>query len=263
MTPTQRRALLVTLVVVLLGVAFLVGLYVGFWEGHDLIMTVHEAEVTGNLNLAVSTLAMARDGDLTKVIRILEGRVQNALTTLPQGRAWDEIPESLQRSLLIAKRYLQSFPPQEPLPELEETFALIPDDPIDPDSCSPAVRQALFGPVAPGSASPIVRHYCTQYGPMFLRIDGNQLAGVFVILTNGDMGSMVGTIRGHTMDGEWFETDSQGDIVISFEPDWSGFNAQYNVSSRPAVWHRNWIGKLRPSGNPVTFELEDTTLLCE
>jgi hypothetical protein len=263
MTTTQRGVLLGTGVAVLLAAAFLAGLYTGFWKGHDLMMGFLEAEVAGNLGVGVSTLAMARDADLTRVIRILEVRVQSALTSLPQGRAWEEIPESQQRSLLIAKKYLQSFPPQEPLPELEETLARIPDDPIDPDSCSPALRQALFGPVAPGSASPVVRHYCTQYGPMFLRIDGNQLAGVFVILTNGDMGSMVGTIRGRTMDGEWFEPDSDGDIVIRFESDWSGFNARYNVSSRPAVWHRNWVGQLRPPGNPVTFELDDTTLLCE
>ncbi|MGB3562142.1 MAG: hypothetical protein WBC09_03700, partial [Thermoanaerobaculia bacterium] len=93
----------------------------------------------------VETLASIRAGDSERVTGLLESRVQAAVTTLPQGREWEEIPAGTRQSLVIAKKYFEAYPPGEPAEELLETLGWIPDEPLDPDSRSPVVRHLLEG----------------------------------------------------------------------------------------------------------------------
>lgn len=50
-----------------------------------------------------------------------------------------------ERSLLVvAKKYLSAYPPAETPESLREVLVWIPDEPLDPESCSPVVRQLLL-----------------------------------------------------------------------------------------------------------------------
>jgi hypothetical protein len=111
------------------------------------MLEVQEAEVAGSLNQEVSALTLIRAREPGKAIRLLETRVATATTTLPSGREWSELGESQRQSLLLAKKYFARYPPQsqtgESLALLQETLHGIPDEPLDPGSCSPTVRLLL------------------------------------------------------------------------------------------------------------------------
>lgn len=108
----------------------------------------------------------------------------------------------------------------------------------------------------------VERYYCTQYGPFFIRFDPDKAAGVFAILTNGDLGSMVGVLSDHSLEGEWIEVDSRGEIRMTFSEDWSEFEAEYNVAANPEKWYSDWNGHLRPEDGAETFEKDGTEFRC-
>jgi len=106
------------------------------------------------------------------------------------------------------------------------------------------------------------RHYCTEYGPFFIRFDTDKAAGVFAILTNGDLGSMVGALVGRRIEGKWTEVDSGGDIRLEFSEDWSSFEAEYNLTAAPETWHGDWRGQLRPSDDASSFVRDGVEYRC-
>jgi hypothetical protein len=120
---------------------------------------------------------------------------------------------------------------------------------------------------APGSepeapeVTAVERRYCTQFGPFFVRFDPDKAAGVFAIHMNGDLGSMVGTLDGHELEGIWVENDSRGRIRMSFSGDWSTFEAEYSVESEPESWRGGWLGRL-PRDDVEEFEHEGLTYRC-
>jgi hypothetical protein len=109
------------------------------------MLDVQETEVRGTLNSLVETLASIRAGDSERVIGLLEGRAQAAVTTLPQGRDWQQIPPGTRQSLVVAKKYFEAYPPRESAEVFLETLRWIPDEPLDPESCSPVLRDLLEG----------------------------------------------------------------------------------------------------------------------
>jgi len=113
------------------------------------MLEAQETEVTGSLNHEVSALTLIQVGCKEKAIRLLETRVGTAVTTLPQDREWDQLSESQRQSLVLAKKYFAIYPPQaqaeESLEHLHEVLQRIPDESLEPDSCSPAVRVLLLG----------------------------------------------------------------------------------------------------------------------
>ena len=112
------------------------------------------------------------------------------------------------------------------------------------------------------SPIPVERYYCTQYGPFFFRHDGDKMAGVFAILTNRDLGAVVGTIEERSFSGRWFEVDSAGDIKIEFSNDWTSFDAAYAIDGEPNAWRRGWVGRLRSGDSPTSFEEGGVTYRC-
>ena len=108
----------------------------------------------------------------------------------------------------------------------------------------------------------IERRYCTQFGPFWVRFDPDKAAGVFAIHANGDLGSMVGVLEGDRLTGIWVENDSRGQIRMSFSPDRSTFEAEYNVESEPDEWYRGWLGRLQPEACPAQFDHDGKTYLC-
>ena len=107
------------------------------------------------------------------------------------------------------------------------------------------------------------RYYCTQFGPFFIRFDEDNAAGVFAILPNDDLGSIVGTLSGRNLSGEWIETDSRGEIRLKFSEDWLYFDAEYTVAPDNENWLGNWSGRIRPSNDPATFDFNGVTYRCE
>ena len=109
----------------------------------------------------------------------------------------------------------------------------------------------------------VERYYCTQYGMFFIRFDPDKAAGVFAILPNSDLGSIVGVIDDHSLEGEWIEVDSRGAIRMTFSEDWSEFDAEYNVAANPEKWYSNWKGHRRPKEGVETFERDGVEFRCE
>ena len=154
-----NRIGLVVAGVLLMVACFYAGWMTGSLRKFGWMLEVQEAEVTGSLHQTVSALTLIRGGDLETAIRLLETRVDAAVSTLPQGREWPKLPEDQRRSLVLAKKYFAKFPPQPQsqygadLKSLHEALQWIPDEPLEPESCSPAVRLLLEGNLAGGNSS--------------------------------------------------------------------------------------------------------------
>ena len=73
---------------------------------------------------------------------------------------------------------------------------------------------------------------------------------------------MVGELEGHSLEGEWIEIDSRGEIRMTFSKDWSEFDAEYNVAANPERWYRDWKGYLRPEDGVATFERNGIEFRC-
>jgi len=144
-----KRIALVVSVGLLMAVSFYAGMWTGGLRKFGWMLEVQEAEVTGSLHHTVSVLTLIRAGNQEMAIRLLETRVGAAVSTLPQNREWDQLSESQQQSLLLAKKYFAIYPPKADsqlggVPgNLREVLQWIPDGPLDPESCSPAVRLLL------------------------------------------------------------------------------------------------------------------------
>ncbi len=110
--------------------------------------------------------------------------------------------------------------------------------------------------------TPVERFYCTQFGPFFLRFDPDKAAGVFAILRNKDLGSVVGALSGRTLEGEWAEVDSRGEIRIAFSDDWATFDAEYTIHHTPDEWRGGWTGRLAPDARPHSFDADGQTFYC-
>ena len=128
----------------LVAIAFLAGLRLGVHRGLSVMQDMLETQVAGTLNFAIEELLLIRFGDADRAIHLLETQVDAAVGSLPQQRAWLEVPPSTRTSLLVAKRYRETYPPAQVSSALQEALAFIPDEPLDPDSCRPAVRQLLI-----------------------------------------------------------------------------------------------------------------------
>ena len=134
--------------------SFYAGLFFGSRQKFSFMLDVQEAEVRGSLTSSVEMLASIRAGDVDVATGYLEARAQTAVTTLPQRREWKEIPAGTRHSLVVAKKYFDAYPPREPAEEFLETLQWIPDEPLDPDSCSPVVRHLLEGTLNGKASAP-------------------------------------------------------------------------------------------------------------
>ena len=154
---TRKRLVLVVgvglLIVVSVGLVAAGSFYAGMRTGNhralEWLLGVQETEVSGSLNHAIHALTFMRTDDVDRAVGLFETRVRAAIGSLPQGREWGQLPASTRRNLVLAKHYLAVFPihsESEEVPEdLREVLRWIPDEPLDPKSCSPAVRFLLEG----------------------------------------------------------------------------------------------------------------------
>lgn len=139
----MRATLRIALSVLALGVAAAIGFAAGNHRTFDWMLEVQATEVRGNLNYNLATASLVRQGELDKALRALDVRVDAAMSSLPRGREWEDLPEGDQLALVVAKRYREAYPPV-PMPaELRQAIDWIPDIELDPASCDPAVRHLL------------------------------------------------------------------------------------------------------------------------
>ncbi len=120
----------------------------------------------------------------------------------------------------------------------------------------------LFAMTLSAAAQSAERYYCTQYGPFFLRFDGDKAAGFFAVLKNDDLGAVVGVLDGYELSGNWIETGGKGPIRMTFSEDWSSFEAEYAVAPDTENWISGWTGYLPPAGDPAVFDIDGESFRC-
>lgn len=141
----MKKVPLIIVVAVLVSVSFLGGLAVGNRWTFGWMNGVLATEVRGNAITLIEMLSFVRLGETDRATSLMELRVSSAVTSLPQERQWAQIPEHEREVLVLVKKYFARYPPAEPPDSLTKVLAWIPDEPLDPNSCSPAVRELLVG----------------------------------------------------------------------------------------------------------------------
>lgn len=126
-------------------VAVLVAFVAGYALGHRTtfagLTPMLAAETELNLAQRIDTLARVRTGDIDGAVAALEGAVDAAALTLPQGQPWSSLEPRAQRSLQLAKAYRTKYPPAPPDAALSALLDTIPMP--DVKYCSPAVQRML------------------------------------------------------------------------------------------------------------------------
>ncbi|NAY91520.1 hypothetical protein GTQ34_06290 [Muricauda sp. JGD-17] len=107
------------------------------------------------------------------------------------------------------------------------------------------------------------KNYCTEIGRFDLLIDNDEVAGAYYLAHKNALGGVWGRLEGKTMRGRWHDADGKGDIIITFNEDFSFFTADYRSEDEPEKWYKDsWHGSLRPNDS-TTFDFDGKTYRCE
>ncbi len=107
------------------------------------------------------------------------------------------------------------------------------------------------------------KRYCTEIGRFDLLFDEDEVAGAYYLKPKNALGGVWGKLNGHVMTGRWHDADGAGDIVITFNDDFSFFTADYRADDEPEKWYKDsWHGSLRPNDD-ISFDFNNKTYLCE
>ncbi|WP_136467841.1 SMP-30/gluconolactonase/LRE family protein [Flagellimonas onchidii] len=107
------------------------------------------------------------------------------------------------------------------------------------------------------------KRYCTEIGRFDLLFDEDEVAGAYYLKPKNALGSVWGKLNGNVMTGRWHDADGAGDIVITFNDDFSFFTADYRADDEPEKWYKDsWHGSLRPNDD-ISFDFNNKTYLCE
>ena len=114
------------------------------------------------------------------------------------------------------------------------------------------------------SDSPVkVRNYCTEIGRFDLTFYENEVSGIYVLIHKKQIGAIWGSLIDNEMKGRWIDKDGAGEIIITFNSDYSSFRADYRSDDEPEKWYLDsWHGVLRISDNP-SFKHDGKTYKCE
>lgn len=109
----------------------------------------------------------------------------------------------------------------------------------------------------------ISRSYCTEIGRFEMLFDEDEVSGSYSLIPKNSLGAIWGKLKGNTMTGRWVDGDGRGEIIITFNHDFSWFTTQYRSDKHPETWYDDsWHGALRPEGKSV-FERDGKTYRCE
>ncbi|MGH7213384.1 MAG: hypothetical protein ACREIT_01185 [Tepidisphaeraceae bacterium] len=97
---------IVTALLVVGAVAYFAGRSQNSVQGIDQL----KRETAGNLGMHVEMLARIRTGDVDGAVSLLEGSVDTAVGTLPQGKSFSQQTDTVQNVLMASRAYRDSFP---------------------------------------------------------------------------------------------------------------------------------------------------------
>ncbi len=107
------------------------------------------------------------------------------------------------------------------------------------------------------------RNYCTEIGRFDMLFYEDEISGTYVLLTKKSTGAIWGNLAGNKMTGKWVDGDGSGDIIITFNEDFTWFTTDYRSYENPTVWYRDqWHGSLRTTANSA-FEVDGKRYKCE
>ncbi|MGX1928224.1 SMP-30/gluconolactonase/LRE family protein [Flagellimonas sp. 2504JD4-2] len=107
------------------------------------------------------------------------------------------------------------------------------------------------------------KRYCTEIGRFDLLFDDDEIAGAYYLKPKNALGGIWGKLKGNVMTGRWHDADGEGDIILTFNEDFSFFTADYRADDEPEKWYKDsWHGALRPDDS-ISFEFNHKTYRCE
>jgi hypothetical protein len=140
---TRRSGVIVALAAV---GAFILGLVAGQqWEFRQ-FLDYESMRASGELRFALDGLSLLEIDESEKLKRVLEWKAL-AGVHLASGREWKDLDQTERESLLVARAWFERFPPAHMPQSAVDVLAAIPDEPLDPEACSPATR-VLLGKLA-------------------------------------------------------------------------------------------------------------------
>ena len=93
--------------------------------------------------------------------------------------------------------------------------------------------------------------------------DDDEVSGSYSLTPKSSLGAIWGKLEGKTMTGRWVDGDGQGEIIITFNQDYSWFTTKYRNDAHPETWYTDsWHGALKPAGQS-SFERDGKTYRCE
>ncbi len=134
------KLLMVPLFIIL---AFLGGYIYGRVTTFNQQDELHRTIMAGEAAMNVETLAMMREKEIDDAIEQLEERNDRIMITSTAGRDWEELPESIQRSMSLLKTYRENYEPKKPSKEFKQAMEDIPVVLTEAGECSPIVSKAL------------------------------------------------------------------------------------------------------------------------
>ena len=137
----KRSTVLAALLGIVLG--FVGGAFFGVHRLWAVLQPSLESEAVADVNFAIEDLVWHRTGNHDRALAFMESRLDGAILALPRGRDVTALPADARRALNVARFYRNRFPAPESSALVAAALAEIPDEPLDPSSCSPAVKFLL------------------------------------------------------------------------------------------------------------------------
>jgi len=81
--------------------------------------------------------------------------------------------------------------------------------------------------------------YCTEIGVFDLVFDDNDIAGAYSLNHKNILGAIWGSLVKDQMEGRWMDSDSSGDVIITFQNNRSWFTADYRNDDEPDKWYKD------------------------
>ena len=96
----------------------------------------------------------------------------------------------------------------------------------------------------------ISRNYCTEIGRFDMLFYGDEISGSYALLPKRSLGAIWGKLKKLEMKGRWIDEDGKGDIIITFNQDFTFFTTSYRNDEHPEKWYEDsWHGHLRSNQN--------------
>jgi hypothetical protein len=135
----SRKSIATAIVVSL---AFTLGLAAGQqWELRQ-FRQYESMRASGELRFSLDALSLLEIDEPEKLKRVLEWKAL-AGVHFAHGREWQDLGQLERESLLIAKAWFEKLPAPHMPESAVAALAAVPEEPLDPEACSPATMMLL------------------------------------------------------------------------------------------------------------------------